>query len=263
MNTTINWKSLNTLNRDEQIEAARQAQAGDTTARDCLVQANMKLAAKSARQHSRSQDQYAELLSAAFVGLCEAVDLFDPDRGIAFTTYASWHINNRVKKEIIESASIVRFSTRTDNRKAFWNMARTRARLEAQGKDASQEAIAKELNVSPEAVNDIKTVMAGSVSMQAPTNIEGSSTFGDTLAASDNPAQEVEHDQAVSWLHDMSDRFADNLKDKEHAIWTRRVWGEENLQEIADDLGCSKQYVGRLEATLRDRFKRYCLTRAK
>lgn len=259
----INWKKVKVLDSKTQTELAKLAQEGDDQARDQLIESCMKLASKVAWQKSLTANQAAELQSEAFLAVVESVDSFDTERGTGFTTHLHWHFNRRLYKFLIENSTIVRFSTRKDNRKVFFNLSRIRAKFAKQGVlNPMPESIAAALDVTVESVLDVMRVLSGAVSMQAPSTEEGNTTFGDTVSDG-SPNEAIEHKDEIEWLRKQSDLFLDTLKPLEQVIWTRRVMKEEGLQAIADDIGISKQYIGRIEHILRATFIKRCKWAAK
>lgn len=83
-------------------ELAVQAQGGDTHARDRLVAANMRFVFKLARryQHAAAVVDYDDLVSEGAIGLLDAIRKFEPERGIAFITYAGHWIQMRMRRAI-------------------------------------------------------------------------------------------------------------------------------------------------------------------
>lgn len=87
------------------ILLARKMAKGDRRARQKLIEANVGIAYNNALRYAkmnemRSQIDEEDLLQAAFVGLCEAVDNWDADNGTKFSTYAQWWINKRISDEV-------------------------------------------------------------------------------------------------------------------------------------------------------------------
>ena len=97
------------LTRAEEVTLSRQAKAGDSQARDKMVLSNLRLAIKIAKEfHNKSSCSLEDLIQESNLGLVKAVDLFDPDRGFKFSTYASWWMKQRVRSHILGSSGIAR-----------------------------------------------------------------------------------------------------------------------------------------------------------
>lgn len=86
------------LSKQEQRELLRAGRAGDAAARHRLIQANIRLVHHYVHNLCRQHEHWPreDLASAGMIGLCEAFDLFDLDRDIKFSTFASWCIRGRV-----------------------------------------------------------------------------------------------------------------------------------------------------------------------
>lgn len=94
-------------NHKENIRLARLARQGDLRARQKLIEANAGLAYNNALRYSgmnraRTQIDPEDILQSAMIGLIEAVDSFDPEKGFKFVTYAHWWVNKRISEEIFK-----------------------------------------------------------------------------------------------------------------------------------------------------------------
>lgn len=88
------------LTRDEEIMYARRVQKGDKDAANKMIMSNMRLLASRAFVYSRKYrqpDMYIPLVAAGFTGLCKAVQRFDPKRGVRFSTYGQWWIDQAIR----------------------------------------------------------------------------------------------------------------------------------------------------------------------
>jgi RNA polymerase sigma factor (sigma-70 family) len=112
----------------ENIRLARLARQGDPVAREKLIEANTGLAYNNALRYARMNDGRSQidpedLLSAAFVGLIEAADRYDPESGHKFVTYAHWWVNKRISEEIkIQHWNTVRPPSRLSRDYLYKNM---------------------------------------------------------------------------------------------------------------------------------------------
>ena len=97
------------LTRTEEGELARLAQNGDAQARNKLIVANLRLAVYYARHYYRCGGLPLEdLIQEANLGLFEAVERFNPDRGVRFSTYATWHIRRTILFAIRQKTHLIR-----------------------------------------------------------------------------------------------------------------------------------------------------------
>ena len=264
----INWKSkdLQPRKREEQIQLAIQAQAGDQQARDLLITSNMKLASTIAgKHHALACDSDADLASEAFLGLCEAVNDYDPKRGILFSTFAAIHINKRVKKFVAHNSHTVRVNTTQNNTKAAWNLSRARHMLQCDGVEPTVENLAKFIDVPESAVKVAIHACLAPVNLDAkPIGVGDSSaiTTNESIIPNGQESQldRVERHQLLDLVRTWIAGFRASLtKEIDQVTWDRRVMQGEGLKEIGESLGCNKQYINVVEKKLIERFKTYCL----
>lgn len=98
------------LPREEQIELARRWKAGDHEARKALERANLRLVVRIARKsyiHS-SAITLLDLVNEGYAGLRHASKLFDPDKGFAYTTYATYWIRQAIQRAVIANGKTLR-----------------------------------------------------------------------------------------------------------------------------------------------------------
>jgi RNA polymerase primary sigma factor len=96
------------LTHTEEIQLSQRIEAGDTVARQIMIQSNLRLAISIAKKYQRSGCNLEDLIQESNVGLIKAVDRFDWRRGFKFSTYASWWIKQAVRRHVTDSMSDVR-----------------------------------------------------------------------------------------------------------------------------------------------------------
>src|SRR3974390_3899957 len=115
--------------REEYKLAKRWREAGDRDAADRLVISHLRLVAKIARGYRGYGLPIADLISEGHVGLLQAVERFEPEKGFRFATYAVWWIRAAIQEYIIRSWSLVKIGTTGAQKKLFFNLRRAKARL--------------------------------------------------------------------------------------------------------------------------------------
>ncbi len=96
------------LSAAEEIELGRRVQQGDKEARARLAEANLRLVIKIARQFRFSRLPLADLVQEGNMGLLEAVEKFDPDKGCRFSTYACWWVRQAITRAIANKGRVIR-----------------------------------------------------------------------------------------------------------------------------------------------------------
>ncbi|MFN4116196.1 MAG: sigma-70 family RNA polymerase sigma factor [Inhella sp.] len=93
---------------DEEFETAGRARAGDFQARQAMVEHNLRLVVAMARQQSGRGLPLADLIEEGNLGLLQAIERFEPERGFRFSTYASWWIRQAMEHALMQQARLVR-----------------------------------------------------------------------------------------------------------------------------------------------------------
>ena len=95
-----------TLSTEEEQELLKQVKLGDEQARKTLIESNLRLVTKIARQYRRPKIELLDLIQEGNIGLIEAVDKFDAEMGYRFSTYAVWSIRKAIQEFLGEENTI-------------------------------------------------------------------------------------------------------------------------------------------------------------
>ncbi len=136
--------------------AKRWREAGDRDAAHRLIISHLRLAAKIARGYRGYGLPIADLISEGHVGLMQAVERFEPERGFRFSTYAVWWIKAAIQEFILRSWSLVKMGTTANHKKLFFNLRKAKSRIsvldEGDMRPDQVKLIAKRLGVTERAV---------------------------------------------------------------------------------------------------------------
>ena len=105
-----------------------------------LITANLRLVVKIAQEYRRAHRNLLDLIQEGNVGLIQAVQRYDPFRGVKLSTYAAWWIRAYILKFILANWRIVRIGTTQAQRRLFFNLQRERERMEKMGIETRQQA---------------------------------------------------------------------------------------------------------------------------
>jgi RNA polymerase sigma-32 factor len=171
---------------EEHMLAVRWRERRDGSAAHQLLTSHLRLVVKIAMAYRRYGLPTFELISEGNIGLLQAVQRFDPDRGIRFSTYAMWWIKAAIKNYIVRSWSLVKMGTTANQKKLFFNLPRAKRRLSAlQDGDLRPDQvtlIANELGVTEQDVVEMNRRLSGDFSLNAPLNEdENSAEWQDRL----------------------------------------------------------------------------------
>ena len=101
-------KKAKPLSRDTEAALTRAAQAGDTAAQNRMVEAHLRFVIQVARQYQGMGLQLEDLIAFGNIGLFEAVERFNPERGVKFITFAVWYIRAEIQKALNDLSRTVR-----------------------------------------------------------------------------------------------------------------------------------------------------------
>ena len=251
------------LSRDEEHAlAVRYRQTGERTAGQRLVTANLRLVVKIAQEYRPGHRNLSDLIQEGNLGLVQAVEKFDPYRGVKVSSYATWWIRAYILKYVLANWRMVRIGTTQPQRKLFFNLRRERERLDRLGIEIDAEHLAAALDVSPKEVLEMERRLAASeTSFDAPVPGDGSRTQGDLVAAGPGaqPDIQVEEGEFQEVLRGTLDRFAARLRNRELDLFRKRLLSEhpQTLERIGGDHGISRERTRQIEERLKAKLRRY------
>jgi RNA polymerase sigma-B factor len=232
--------------RDElRQQFAEFATSRDPALREQLVNAHLGLAEYLARRFANRGEQLDDLIQVASIGLVKAVDRFDPERAVEFSTYATHTIVGELKRHFRDKGWAVRAPRRLQE--LYLRLGQVVATLSQQlGRSPTIAELAVEVQASEEEV--LEALEAGQAyrfaSLDAPApgpDDEGSSTLASQLGEDDPTMAAAEDRAALSPL-------LDKLPPREQRILFLRFFQGLTQSEIATQLGISQMHVSRLLA---------------
>jgi RNA polymerase primary sigma factor len=215
---------------DEEKRLARRALAGDESAAERLVTANLRFVISYVKKYQGHGLDLSELVAIGNEGLLKAVKKFDPDHGVKFISYAVWWVRQAVLKALAEQTRSVRIPLNQNS--ALVRMARAKGFLAQElGREPTDGEIAIALNDSVENIRSAHRMTSTEVSLDAPVERQdrGASTFGERVAGTGGV--EIEEMTDVRLQREFIDRiFERHLTPRERKIlsllWPgRRVRG--------------------------------------
>ena len=218
------------------------AQTRDRALRDELVTAHMGLAEYLARRFTNRGEPLDDLIQVASLGLLKAVDRFDPERGLEFSTYATPTIVGELKRHFRDKGWAVRVPRRVQELHLRLGSVVSVLSQEL-GRSPTIPEIADAAKVSEEEV--VEAIEAGHAyrftSLDAPTSTEDESALANQLGAEDQNLVDSEHRVALSPL-------IAQFPPRERMILHLRFFEGMTQSEIATRLGISQMHVSRLLA---------------
>ncbi len=108
------------LTREEEVELSKRIEAGDMSARDRMIRANIRLAISIAKNYSDKGVDLEDLIQESSLGLIKAVDRFDWRKGFKFSTYACWWIKQAVRQHVASHSGSIKLPAYA--RGTLWKM---------------------------------------------------------------------------------------------------------------------------------------------
>src|SRR4029434_6991591 len=96
------------LTREQEVELAQRARAGDAAAKQRLIETNLRLVVQMARRYRNRGLPLPDLIEEGNLGLLRAVDKFEPERGTRFSTYATWWVRQAVARALANQSRTIR-----------------------------------------------------------------------------------------------------------------------------------------------------------
>ncbi len=243
----VNTSKLKTLTSDEKQELLKKASKGDAVARQELIDGNLRLVLSIVQRFSNRNENADDLFQVGCIGLIKAVDNFNTELDVKFSTYAVPMIIGEVKRYLRDNNSI-RVS-RSVKDLAYKALQIKETLSKTLSREPTFDEITKKLNETGEEytkeaiVNALEAIMEP-ISLFEPVYNDGSSS--DALYVMDQVKDEKNTDEM--WLEDISIREAmKRLGQRERDIINMRYFNGKTQMEIADEIGISQAQVSRLE----------------
>ena len=234
------------------------AQAEIDAAKRQIVEANLKLVVKISRRYTRLGLPLLDLIQEGNLGLMRAVETFDYRRGLRFNTYAAWWIRQKIVRATNEQGQSVRVPT--PKFEAIKKMRRMVWALTAEtGRNPTIEEIAEKMDLPKDAVGDIIEIALrrNTVSLETPVNGKGVSLID---CISNKEAITAEEAVIRRNLAAKLQPVLSHLSSREQEVVRRRFGiGKSQtctLQELAGEMGLSRERIRQIQAESIDKIKR-------
>jgi len=209
--------------------------------RDQLVEMHLPLVEYLARRFAGRGEPLDDLIQVGTIGLIKAVDRFDVERGVEFSTYATPTVVGEIKRHFRDKGWTVRVPRRLQELRASLSSA-TADLTQTMGRSPTVAELAAHLKIGEEEVLEgLESANAyTAVSIEA-SDGEGGLSVADTLGADDLSLEGVEYRESIKPL-------LDSLPARERRILMLRFFGNLTQSQIAAELGISQMHVSRLLA---------------
>lgn len=244
----VNTAKLPILKEKEKMELIRRAQAGDQKARQTMIQGNLRLVLSVVQKFALRGENMDDLFQVGCIGLIKAIDHFNPELGLRFSTYGQPMIIGEIRRFLRDNNSM-RVS-RSVRDMAYRAMQARETLQKELGRDPTIQEISERLQQPQTTVTLALESVVEPVSLYEPVYNDG----GDTLYVMD---QIGESEGEESWISTILFRDTmDSLSEREKKIISLRYLAGKTQVEVAHEIGISQAQVSRLEKGALDRIKK-------
>lgn len=248
----VNTAKLPLLKEEEKEALFARIKEGDEGAREEYIKGNLRLVLSVIKRFASSNENADDLFQIGCVGLMKAVDNFDPDREVKFSTYAVPMIIGEIRRYLRDNNSIrVSRSLRDTAYKAIYAK---EGYMKKHMKEPTVQEIAEEIGISKEDIVFALDAIQAPMSLYEPVYSDG----GDTLYVMDQVSDKKSKEE--NWIEELSLEAAmERLNERERYLIRLRFFEGKTQMEVAEEIQISQAQVSRLEKNALKVMRQYLL----
>ena len=236
----INTSKLQTLKSDEVTQLLRQAKDGDTQAREKLIYGNLRLVLSVVQKFLNRGENVDDLFQVGCIGLMKAIDNFDINQPVRFSTYGVPMIVGEIRRYLRDNSAI---RVSRSMRDTAYKVLQAREKLmENSQREPTVEQIAQYLEIPREDVVFAMDAIVDPVSLYEPIYSDG----GDAICVMDQVSDTRNTDELWTDRIALKDALA-RLDERERRILSLPVYAGKTQLEVSAEIGISQAQVSRLE----------------
>ena len=244
----VNTANIKVLTNEEMTVLFKSYQNGNLEAKQELINGNLKLVLSILKKYNNRTSNMDDLFQVGCIGLIKAIDNFDLEQGVKFSTYAVPMILGEVKRYLRDNSSLrVSRSIKDTAYKALKTKEMLTNKL---NKEPTIKMIADEMGLEESEVSNALDAMKDAISMSEPIYNDG----GDTIYLQETLADKK--DKIGIDMSLMLKEAIDKLKPKEKYIILQRYIQGKTQVELSEEIGISQAQISRIEKNGLDAMKK-------
>ncbi len=248
------------LSAEEEVHFSRLARDGVQSARQHMIESNLRLVVKIARRYANRGLSFLDLIEEGNLGLIHAVEKFDPERGFRFSTYATWWIRQTIERALMSQTRTVRLPVHIVKELNLYLRA-ARELSQKLDHEPSAEEIAKLLDKPIATVEHMLGLTEKVTSIDSAFGEDGDMSLLDTLSDPQtlNPADEIQNNELSHSL----EHWLELLPERQREVLMRRFglagFEAATLEDVGEQIGLTRERVRQIQVDALKRLREILL----